>query len=32
VGGGIWVAVLADPFGNAIGLIQNPQFSTDAVR
>jgi predicted enzyme related to lactoylglutathione lyase len=32
VGGGIWVAMLADPFGNAIGLIQNPQFSTDAVR
>jgi predicted enzyme related to lactoylglutathione lyase len=31
VGGGIWVSMLADPFGNAIGLIQNPFFSTDAV-
>jgi predicted enzyme related to lactoylglutathione lyase len=32
VGGGIRVAMLADPFGNAIGLIENPHFSTDAVR
>jgi predicted enzyme related to lactoylglutathione lyase len=31
VGGSIRVAMLADPFGNAIGLIQNPHFSTDAV-
>jgi predicted enzyme related to lactoylglutathione lyase len=31
VGGGIRVAMVADPFGNAIGLIQNPHFSTDAV-
>ncbi len=26
VGGGIKVAELADPFGNVIGLIENPQF------
>ena len=32
VGGGIRVAMLADPFGNAIGLIENPHFSIDAVR
>lgn len=32
VGGGIMVAMLADPFDNAIGLIQNPHFSIDAVR
>lgn len=32
VGNGIWVAMVADPFGNAIGLIENPHFSTDAVR
>lgn len=32
VGGDIRVAMVADPFGNAIGLIQNPSFSTDAVR
>jgi predicted enzyme related to lactoylglutathione lyase len=28
VGGGIKVATLADPFGNTIGLIENPHFST----
>ena len=26
VGGGIWVAVIADPEGNHIGLIENPHF------
>lgn len=26
VGGGIKVAVVSDPFGNLIGLIENPQF------
>ena len=26
VGGGIKIAALADPFGNVIGLIENPQF------
>ena len=26
VGGGIRVATVADPFGNAIGLIENPHF------
>lgn len=26
VGGGIKVAIVADPFGNQIGLIENPQF------
>jgi predicted enzyme related to lactoylglutathione lyase len=26
VGGGIKVATVADPFGNAIGLLQNPHF------
>jgi predicted enzyme related to lactoylglutathione lyase len=27
VGGGILVATIADPFGNVIGLIENPHFS-----
>jgi predicted enzyme related to lactoylglutathione lyase len=27
VGGGIQVATVADPFGNPIGLIENPHFS-----
>ena len=27
VGGGIVVAAVADPFGNHIGLIENPQFA-----
>lgn len=31
VGGGIRVAMVADPFGNAIGLIENPHFSAAAV-
>lgn len=31
VGDGIRVAMLADPFGNAIGLIQNPHFVANAV-
>ena len=32
VGGGIRVATLADPFGNAIGLIENPHFKAGDVR
>ncbi len=32
VGGGILVADLTDPFGNIIGLIENPHFSTAKVR
>jgi predicted enzyme related to lactoylglutathione lyase len=32
VGGGIRVAMFADPFGNAIGLIENPHFRADAIR
>ena len=32
VGGGIRVAAVNDPFGNVVGLIENPHFSTDAVR
>ena len=31
VGGGIKVAVVADPFGNAIGLIENPHFRAKSV-
>ena len=31
VGGGIRVASVRDPFGNAFGIIQNPSFSTDKV-
>jgi predicted enzyme related to lactoylglutathione lyase len=27
VGGGIRVATVADPFGNLVGLIENPHFS-----
>jgi predicted enzyme related to lactoylglutathione lyase len=30
VGGGIKVATVADPFGNLIGLIENPNFNVDA--
>ena len=26
VGGGIWVATVTDPFGNELGLIENPHF------
>jgi predicted enzyme related to lactoylglutathione lyase len=32
VGGGIRVAMFGDPFGNAIGLIENPHFGTEAIR
>ncbi|HEY4146445.1 VOC family protein [Pinirhizobacter sp.] len=32
VGGDIRVASLADPFGNRLGLIQNPHFDPTAVR
>jgi predicted enzyme related to lactoylglutathione lyase len=32
VGGGIRVATVADPFGNTVGLIENPHFSTSDVR
>ncbi|AOW15518.1 bleomycin resistance protein [Hydrogenophaga crassostreae] len=32
VGGGIRVASVEDPFGNRLGLIQNPHFDTSAVR
>jgi predicted enzyme related to lactoylglutathione lyase len=32
VGEGILVATIADPFGNHIGLIQNPYFDVKAVK
>jgi len=32
VGGGIKVAAVADPFGNRLGLIENPHFDASAVR
>jgi predicted enzyme related to lactoylglutathione lyase len=32
VGGGIKVASVRDPFGNALGIIENPTFSTEKVR
>ncbi len=32
VGGGIQVAAVRDPFGNRLGLIQNPHFDVKAVR
>jgi hypothetical protein len=32
VGDGILVADLRDPFGNRLGLIQNPHFDPKAVR
>ena len=32
VGGGIKVADLVDPFGNLVGLIENPQFSLAKVQ
>jgi predicted enzyme related to lactoylglutathione lyase len=32
VGGGIKVAVVKDPFGNAFGLIENPNFNAKDVR
>ena len=31
VGGGIFVATVADPFGNSFGVIQNPHFSREKV-
>jgi predicted enzyme related to lactoylglutathione lyase len=32
VGEGILVATIADPFGNHVGLIQNPHFDVKAVK
>ena len=32
VGGGIKVADIADPFGNLVGLIENPHFSPAKVQ
>ena len=32
VGKGIKVAAVADPFGNRLGIIENPNFSLSAVR
>jgi predicted enzyme related to lactoylglutathione lyase len=32
VGGGIIVAAVRDPFGNRLGLIENPQFDPNKVR
>lgn len=32
VGDGIRTAALTDPFGNAIGIIENPHFSVENVR
>jgi predicted enzyme related to lactoylglutathione lyase len=32
VGGGIKVAAVQDPFGNRLGLIENPNFNPGAVR
>jgi predicted enzyme related to lactoylglutathione lyase len=32
VGGGIRVAAVTDPFGNAFGIIENPHFDPSAVR
>jgi len=32
VGGGIKVVDIADPFGNLVGLIENPHFKTDKVQ
>lgn len=29
VGGDIWVAMLKDPWGNILGIIQNPQFKAE---
>jgi predicted enzyme related to lactoylglutathione lyase len=31
VGGSIKVALVSDPFGNVIGLIENPHFAPDSV-
>jgi predicted enzyme related to lactoylglutathione lyase len=32
VGGGIKVATVLDPFGNVLGVIENPHFKSEAVR
>ena len=32
VGGGIKVAAVQDPFGNRLGIIENPNFDMNAVR
>ena len=32
VGGGIKVVDISDPFGNLVGLIENPNFKTDKVQ
>ncbi|MEK6285288.1 MAG: VOC family protein [Acidobacteriota bacterium] len=32
VGGGIRVAAVNDPFGNVLGVIENPNFSIDATK
>ena len=32
VGGGVWVASVRDPFGNRVGLVENPHFDSAAVR
>jgi hypothetical protein len=32
VGGGIKVAAVGDPFGNLLGLVENPLFDPKAVR
>jgi predicted enzyme related to lactoylglutathione lyase len=32
VGGGIRVVMVDDPFGNRVGLIQNPHFDPAAVK
>jgi predicted enzyme related to lactoylglutathione lyase len=32
VGDGIRTATVADPFGNAIGIIENPHFAVENVR
>ena len=32
VGGGIKVAAVRDPFGNRLGIIENPHFKTSDVR
>jgi hypothetical protein len=31
VGGAIRVALVSDPFGNVIGLIENPHFAPDSA-
>src|SRR5262249_15664136 len=32
VGGGVTVALVADPFGNQLGVVQNPHFDVKAVK